>query len=310
MEEKYEIMNLLNSRRALEKELKDLSYGAIEIREKEQNKYIYVHFRENGIPLTKYIGEYSKELYDLILNNGIKAKELKRKIREINKKLKELDYVEGEISQKVAKNVDFAKRHLVESIYAQATLEGVATTFADTESIIEGGKVKNMTAEDILKVINLKHAWELVLNQNVLLSDTNYALLCEINRLIEEGFYYSAGKLRDVPVRIGGTGWTPDFPIESDVKDELGRILNKKINDIDKAVDLLLYTMKSQLFIDGNKRTAVIFSNHYLISKGKGIIEIPVELTEEFKRLLIDYYEGKNVTQMKRFIKEKCYLSL
>ena len=38
----------------------------------------------------------------------------------------------------------------------------------------------------------------------------------------------------------------------------------------------------------------VIYSNHYLISKGKGIIAIPAELTEEFKDLLIPYYEGKD----------------
>ena len=44
--------------------------------------------------------------------------------------------------------------------------------------------------------------------------------------------------------------------------------------------------MKMQMFNDGNKRTAVIFSNHYLISKGKGIIAIPAELAEEFKNLV------------------------
>ena len=57
--------------------------------------------------------------------------------------------------------------------------------------------------------------------------------------------------------------------------------------------------MKKQVFIDGNKRTAVIFSNHYLISKGKGIIAIPAELTEEFKDLLIPYYEEKDEKQKK-----------
>jgi len=45
--------------------------------------------------LTKYVGEYSLELYNLIINNNIKAKDLKKQIREINKKLKQLNYVEG-----------------------------------------------------------------------------------------------------------------------------------------------------------------------------------------------------------------------
>ena len=310
MEEKIEIMELLQNKQALELELKSIAYGAVEIRENDSNKYIYVHYREDGVSVTKYVGEYSDELYNLVLNNSIKAKEVKRKIREINKKLKQLNYIEEELSPKVENNIDFAKRHLVDTIYKQAILEGVATTFADTESIIEGGKVNNMTSEDILKIINLKHAWEFILNKNVILSNTNFALLCEINKMIEEGFYYSAGKIRNVPVTIGGTRWTPDFPIESRIKEELEEIFNKEIDDIDKSIELLLYVMKKQIFIDGNKRTSVIFSNHYLISKGKGIIAIPAELTAEFKDLLISYYEGKDQSIIKMFIKEKCYMKL
>ena len=303
MEEKIEIMNLLQSKQLLEKELSSLVYGAVEIRENNNNKYIYVHYREEGVALTKYVGEYSDELYNLILNNSIKAKELKKQIREIDKKLKQLNYLEKELSEKVEENIDFAKRHLVDTIYKQAILEGVATTFADTESIIEGGRVNNMTSEDVMKIVNLKHAWEFILNKNVILSNTNFALLCEINKIVEDGFYYSAGKIRNVPVSIGGTTWTPELPIESIIKEELEAISNKTINDVDKAIEFLLYTMKKQVFIDGNKRTSVIFSNHYLISKGKGIIAIPAELTEKFKDLLISYYEGKDENSIKKFIK-------
>ena len=310
MEEKIEIMNLLQSKQVLEHELQSLAYGSVEIRENKSNKYIYVHYRENGVALTKYVGEYSNELYNLVLNNSIKAKQLKKQIKEITKKLKQLNYTEEELSEKVEQNIDFAKRHLVDTIYKQAILEGIATTFADTESIIEGGKVNNMTSEDILKIVNLKHAWEFILNKNVILSDTNFALLCEINKMLEEGFYYTAGKVRNTPVTIGGTTWKPDLPIESVIKEELEEIFSKELDDIDRAIELLLYTMKKQVFIDGNKRTAVIYSNHYLISKGKGIIAIPAELTEEFKDLLIHYYEGRDEKEIKKFIKEKCYISI
>ena len=310
MEEKMEIINLIQNKQLLEHELQVLAYGSVEIRENDSNKYIYVHYREDGVALTKYVGEYSDELYNLVLNNSIKAKEIKKQIREINKKLKQLNYTEEELSEKVEQNIDFAKRHLVDTIYKQAILEGVATTFADTESIIEGGKVSNMTSEDIMKIVNLKHAWEFILNKNVILSNTNFALLCEINKMVEEGFYYSAGKIRNVPVTIGGTTWKPDLPIESVIKEELEKIFNDEMDDIDRAVEILLYTMKKQVFIDGNKRTSVIFSNHYLISKGKGIIAIPSELTDEFKDLLISYYEGKEEKQIKKFIKEKCYMNI
>ena len=310
MEEKIEIMNLLQNKQIFEHELNSLEYGSVEIRENNSNRYIYVHYREDGVALTKYVGEYSDELYNLILNNSIRAKQLKKQIREITKKLRQLNYVEEELNPNVERNIDFAKRHLVDTIYKQAILEGVVTTFADTESIIEGGKVNNMTSEDILKIINLKHAWEFILNKNVILSNTNLALLCEINKMVEEGFYYSAGKVRNVPVTIGGTTWKPDLPIESVIKEELEEIFSREMDEVDTAIELLLYTMKKQVFIDGNKRTSVIYSNHYLISRGKGIIVIPSELTKQFKDLLILYYEGKDEKQIKKFIKEKCYMSI
>ena len=310
MEEKYEIMNLLQAKQTLTKELNNLIYGSVEIREKDSNKYIYVHYRDDGILLTKYVGEYSDNLYNLILNNSIKAKELKKEIKKIEKQLKQLNYIDKELTPQIEINIDFAKRHLVDTIYKQAILEGVATTFADTENIIEGGKINNMSSEDVLKIINLKHAWEFILNENVILSDTNFPLLCEINKFVQEGFYYSAGKIRTVPASIGGTKWTPELPIESVIKEELENIFKKKISTIDTAIELLLYIMKKQIFIDGNKRTSIIFANHYLISKGKGIIVIPAELTDEYKNLLINYYEGKDTAKIKKFLKENCFIKI
>ncbi len=310
MDNKAEIIALLQDKQLLEHQLESLSYGSVEIREKGSNKYIYVHYREDGVSLTKYVDEYSDDLYNLILNNNIKAKKLKKQIRSINKELKKLNYTENELHSDVEINIDFAKRHLVQTIYKQAILEGVATTFADTESIIEGGKVNNMTSEDIMKIVNLKHAWEFILNKNVISSNTDFALLCEINKMVEEGFYYTAGKIRGIPVSIGGTKWQPDLPIESVIKEDLNKISDLNLDDVDKAIEYLLYTMKKQIFIDGNKRTAVIFSNHYLISKGKGIIVIPAEKTEEFKSLLIPFYEGKDNAKIRKFIKEKCYMKI
>ena len=311
MNNQVKVLDLLNQKQNKQVELESLVYGSIEVREKDKKKYIYTHTKEEGIQSTKYIGEYSEELYNTILNNTIKAKQIKKDIRKIEKELKELDYIDNELSFEVARNIDFAKKHLAETIYKQAILEGVATTLSNTENIIEGGKVNNMSSEDILKIVDLKHAWEFILNKNVILTKTNYSILCMINKLVEEGFYYNAGNLRNVPVNIGGTDWKPDIPIESDIKDDIDNIINNpERNEIDKAIDLLLYVVRKQMFIDGNKRTSVIFSNHYLISKGKGLIVIPVEKIDKYKKLLIRFYETNNNKEIFDFIKNECYLNI
>ncbi len=310
MKENSEIIGLLQDKQRLEQELSGLFYGAVEVREASGKKYIYVHFRDDGMPTSRYVGEYSDELYNLVLRNNSRAKEIKKELRHVENALKELGYNDSSLSAKVQKNIDYARRHLAETIYEQAVLEGVATTFVDTESIIEGGRVSNMTADDVRKIVNLKHAWDFVLNKNVILCDSNFALLSEINKLVIEGFYYNAGKIRDVPVSIGGTSWRPELPIESAIREGLDEIYSRKDSDIDVAVNLLLFIMKKQIFIDGNKRTAVIFCNHYLIARGKGMLVIPAELTGRFKDLLIPFYEGKDETEMKKFLEKKCYRGL
>ena len=69
--------------------------------------------------------------------------------------------------------------------------------------------------------------------------------------------------------------------------------------------------MKKQLFLDGNKRTAIIFANYYLIRNALGLIVIPAELVEEFKKLLIEYYEDENKkTVISTFLKEKCWIKM
>ena len=58
----------------------------------------------------------------------------------------------------VLRNIDFARANLKINIHDQAVLEGVATSFHQTEEIIENGKVNGVSVSDVLKILNLKHA--------------------------------------------------------------------------------------------------------------------------------------------------------
>jgi Fic family protein len=298
------ISSLLHEQEMLKSRISKLLHGSVEIREKASKKYIYVHFRDNGISTSRYAGEYSIELNNLILENNRIVKEYKKRLKEIKKELGLLQYESFELSDKVKLNIDLARRNLVDSIYKQAMLEGVATTYSDTETIVNGGKVNDMTASDISKVVNLKHAWEFILSEGVISYPTNYAVLCQINEIVEEGFSYTAGRIRSVPVSIGGSSYIPPLPYEPQIKEDLSMMLSEE-ESYNVAIELLLYVMKKQLFLDGNKRTAVIFANHYLVSKGMGLIVIPVELVPEFKIHLINYYENKNL-DIKEFLYNKC----
>lgn len=303
------INELLGEKNQILGQLNSLMYGSIELREKDGKHYIYVHYRQDGVLTTKYVGEYSDVLYSLIRNNTKLAKSLKQRLKEINKALKELNYVEREgVDEKVAINIDLARRYLVDSIYKQAMLEGVATTYSDTETIVNGGRVKDMTASDINKVINLKRAWEFIMSIDLANYPTNYAILCQINQIVEDGFSLTAGRIRSVPVVIGGSTYIPPIPFEDQVKQELSDLLRDE-EGIDLAIDLVLYVMKKQLFLDGNKRTAILFANHYLISHALGLLVVPADKVDEYRKVLVSYYENElKKTDIAHFLKEKCWI--
>lgn len=300
--------DLLQQRADYQARLNLMPYdGSPEIKEQSGNKYIYVRKRVGGRLTSKYVGVYSDELYQLLLRNVREARELRKNIRRIERELANLGYIEEELNPKVVLNLDFARANMKSNIYDQAVLEGVATTFPQTEDIIENGRVHGMTASDVQKILNLKHAWEFILDKDVIQIDSNYHILCHIAKLVNEGFYNDGGRVRGVPVTIGGTSYIPPLPIETIVMENLQEIVTSNGAGIDVAIRLCLYCMKTQVFNDGNKRAAVIFANHYLISQGEGLIVIPEKEVPEFKRLLIAYYEGRDVNKTAVFMRTKCW---
>lgn len=302
------IQELLRQKADLEARLSLLAYdGTPEIKENASGKYIYIRKRVLTRVSSEYIGLYSDDLYVLVVRSTRQAKDLKKQIKGLDKELSKLGYISSDLPDRVQLNLDFARVNMKANIYDQAILEGVATTFPQTETIIENGKVSGMTASDVQKILNLKHAWEFILDKGVISSKSDFYILSYIAKFVNEGFYDNGGRVRGVPVAIGGTNYIPPLPVESVVKENIELILASQKDYIDIAIELCLYCMKTQIFNDGNKRASVIYANHYLISKGEGLIVIPEKEVPTFKKMLIDYYEGKDEQNIKAFMKDKCW---
>ena len=301
------INELLRVKADLTARLKLLPYeGTPEIKENNSGKYLYVRRREAGKLKSTYVGTFSDELYTALLRYSKEARELRKAIRNVEKELAIIGYESGELSPEVIINLDFARANMKSNIYEQAVLEGVATTFPQTETIIDGGIVNGVSSLDVQKILNLKHAWEFILQKDVLRSKLDFYVLSHIARLVNEGFYIEGGRLRGVPVKIGGSSYIPPLPIEVDVKETIENITSANESAVDIAISLCLYCMKAQLFNDGNKRAAVLFANHYLISHGGGILVIPEQSVPEFKQLLVLYYEGNDDGKIREFMRRVC----
>ena len=306
-----DIQELLRSRSDLYARLNLMPYdGTPEIKERGDGKYLYVRKRVAGKQTSTYVGAYTEELYNLLLRNAREAKEIRKELRGIEKRLAAAGYSEDELSVDVINNIAFARANMKTNIYDQAVLEGVATSFPQTEEIIDNGKVSGMTAADVQKILNLKHAWEFILDPDVIASRSDYYMLSYIARLVNEGFFAEGGRIRGVPVTIGGSSYAPPLPNELNVKERIREITEERDEAINIVVKLCLYCMKTQIFLDGNKRASVIFANHYLIAHGGGFLVIPEKEVPEFKRLLVKYYEGEDISVIAAFMKERCWKTM
>ncbi len=305
------IQNLLQEKADYQARLNLIPYdGSPEIKKNGKGKYLYIRKRVGSRLTSTYVDTYSDDLYQLLLRSTREARNLKKQIRRVDRELAACGYIKTELSAEIVNNLDFARANMKSNIYDQAILEGVATTFPQTEEIIENGTVNGMKADDVQKILNLKHAWEFILDEDVIQADSNYHLLCHIAKLINEGFFHNGGRLRGVPVTIGGTQYIPPIPIEEQVIENINAIINDDSPGIDKAIELCMYCMRTQVFLDGNKRAAVIFANHFMIAHGLGLLVIPESHVSDFKNKLIKYYESANIMEISLFLKEKCWKKL
>lgn len=212
--------------------------------------------------------------------------------------------MEPKFHMTVEQNIFVAKRNIVDYIWKSARLEGLGVTYPDTEAIFNGMSIEGIKVSDIIAINNLKHAWQFVL-ENIGIP-IGYPYICQINRIIGgDNLILNAGFLRNMPVSIGGTTWKPDLPIEAQIREQLDEIVLIE-SPTERAITLMLYIMRKQMFLDGNKRTAMLVANAEMIAAGCGIITVPIEKQRHFTSMLIAYYESGDMNQISKFIFDEC----
>lgn len=202
-------------------------------------------------------------------------------------------------------NVFVAKRNIVDYIWKSANLEGIGVTYPETQVIYDGGVVNGLTVNNIITINNLKYSWQFILENEGI--EYDFKALCHLHKLTCDKLILDGnlGRLRTTPVSIGGTSWKPQFPVESQIKEELEQLLNQpEKSKTEIAIEVMLWIMRRQMFIDGNKRVAMLFANKIMIDNGCGIITIAQENQQTFFKKLINYYESGDNTDLKQWIYE------
>ena len=202
-------------------------------------------------------------------------------------------------------NILMAKRLLVDVVYKSANLEGIAVTFAETNDILNDVNVQNIKPSEISKVCNLRDAWKYVIEH--INDELTLGFIEEVHTLVAKSElpYNKLGVLRDSGVLISGTNWRPEIPDINVIYNEFTNV--QKIENItERAITIMLWLMRSQMFLDGNKRVASMICNKILVENGKGIMTIPVELDGKFKTMLVKYYETNSMDELKQWVYDNC----
>ena len=192
-------------------------------------------------------------------------------------------------------------------IYNSARLEGINTTYHDTKTILEGVNVPNLKLDEINCILNLRDAWNYTLSNIDKVIDLDF--ICKINSFVSRNESLEWGVLRTGKVGINGVDYIPEIPQKDIITKNIKEIL-KQGSITEKALNLMLYLMRSQIFWDGNKRTSMIIANKILISNGCGIITIKEEDIREFNTLLTEYYNTNNKNKIIKFLYEKCIFGM
>ena len=204
-------------------------------------------------------------------------------------------------------NLSLTRKMLASNIFNSARLEGINITYEDTKKVLEGVNVPSLRLDEINCILNLRDAWNFTLSN--IDTDITLDFICKVNSFVSRNESLEWGVLRTGKVGINGVDYIPDIPNREDVITNINEIL-KEENITSRSLNLMLYLMRSQIFWDGNKRTAMIVANKLLIRNGCGIISVKEDDINEFNKLLTEYYNTGNKDKIIPFLYDKCIFGL
>lgn len=201
-------------------------------------------------------------------------------------------------------NIKFARRNFVHLIHGESRMQGLTTTIPQTKTIIEGYGVSGVSLDDTSVIVQLKRAWNYILQSSMLL---NVLMLNHINKLVALYDSLQPGQMRTGKISVDladGNSVTLDrIPLKK-IAVYLNNLLNNVNSDnaTDTALSLATYIIKNQLYWDGNKRTALLAANKIMITYGVGLLDIPIEKTEEWNNITVDLFKSGNDQNFKTWL--------
>jgi len=233
-----------------------------------------------------------KELYDL--DEATKNYQVKLKTQTENIKAKELE------------------RFVIELSWKSSKIEGNTYTLLDTEKLLrEGTPANGKTTAETTMILNHKTAFDFVLENKTLVKTKNLLpFLEELHRLLTDNLLIDQG-IRKALVGITGTNYLPlgiSFKIEEALT-ELFLSLERSESFYQKALLALAGTSYIQPFVDGNKRTARLFANAFLLAENLAPLSYRNVDEKDYREAILVFYEQNSIIPLKKIFVEQYLFS-
>lgn len=198
-----------------------------------------------------------------------------------------------------------AIRDIPSLVYDAVNLEGVAMSFPEVQTILDGITVGGHKISDQNMAINQAETWRhlfSLIENNKFSFSKDIAL--ELHSIAGKEEALDWGAFRTGNVTISGSDYEPPAPEELDGVwlDIESEIFN--INDVyDKSITVFLRMARAQFFWDVNKRMGRFMMNGILLLEGYPIINVPAKRQKEFNQLMLDFYSTGEMSSMNKFLR-------
>lgn len=210
------------------------------------------------------------------------------------------------------KAIFLAKKMLPEYVFDASKLENNPLTFPEVQTLMDGITVGGHRINDVQQVLNLKDAWNYVLET---VQHGSFTLSMETfnktHSLIAREEALEWGKFRTGNVGIAGTtDYTcpPADELETVFAQELPKVITS--DPIETAIRLFLWCALNQFYWDANKRTARLMASGWLMSHGIGVFNIRAKDIQDFNGKMVEFYNTRNANEIAVFLRENCIVKL
>ncbi|MEG0218154.1 MAG: hypothetical protein RR655_07540 [Raoultibacter sp.] len=194
------------------------------------------------------------------------------------------------------------------NIYCGMKMENRNVTFPQTQTILEGINVGEVSLSDVDAIRAMRDGWRFVADS----FDEPITLpyVQKVNEIVSRTENLAPGHVRTGKVSISSTSYAPPLPDQKEACRRIEEAVSGAGSATQRALDYFLWALPAQLFWDGNKRTGLMIADKLMLQHGAGMINIADNHIERFNTLLNDYYNSflttPNPAPLKAFLYEFC----